>query len=119
MKFDAVCSVCGKTYPAHVHKKDGVYHCSRLCAKRTRQAKERARVLQEEHKGVLRLDFAVLRGVGTLVVVNDPLDKGGWKPGQQFRRDEWLRMYHLMTFTHGTILRDAKGRLYRADGSAA
>lgn len=112
------CSVCGASFVARRPNRDNVYVCKRSSC-RAKAAALRRGMDRKESPDYLKLDVAIANNIGALTVVFDPLDKGGWKPGKQFSRDEWKRMYEYLTFTHGTILRDRHGHLYRADGSAA
>lgn len=120
------CASCGESFTANWVNLSGLYTCHKTRCKTAvtilRRARQAMIVIQDaELNGtkVLPLDMAVVLKVNELFVVSDPLqvENGGWPCGKRFARDDWRRMYENMTFTHGTILKDRRGHLYRADGS--
>jgi hypothetical protein len=48
-----------------------------------------------------------------LTVVSDPLEEGGFAAGTKFSVEECEAMLRHFSFTPGTILQDANGKLYR------
>lgn len=65
------------------------------------------------------LKVAIERGVTGLTVIFDPLEPGGFAPGTVFDKTGWQEMFRYFSFTPGTILRDASGRLYVYDEKEA
>jgi len=100
---------CGKVFEA---KRMSRYKRCPTCAERAKVlAQARWRERQQAEKAPLQA--AVARHVTNLTVVRDPLDEnGGFRAGVTFSKDDWQLMMRFMTFTPGTILRDAQQRLY-------
>jgi len=110
MSYVNICSICGNSYVGNKKVSNGVCRngkCDRE-AQLARLHKSRAKAKNY----AAPIERALARGVGSLSVVSDPLECGGFKPGTSFPKDYWELMVKDLTFTPGTVLKDGQGRLY-------
>lgn len=110
MSYVIVCANCGEGYVGRVRVQRGFCRQKACQAAaqldRTHKSREKAKVVAVD------LTLAINRAVGSLIVVHDPLDRGGFGAGVVFDKEQWERMLANMTFTPGTVLKDGQGRLY-------
>jgi hypothetical protein len=99
---------CGASFEAKRKSKYGRCPACALRAKRIRQDRWRTRQCEV----AVSLEVAFERGVKRLVVVLDPLERGGFREGTEFHQEEWEQMVRHLSFTPGTLLMDGQRRLY-------
>jgi len=95
-----ICKVCGADF---INRSGGnAKYCSDAC--RRKAVNEQTKALKEARSGGVTT---------TMTVVMDPDAEGGFKPGNKITNEQIKPMLKNHSFTHGTILRDAKNKKYR------
>jgi DNA-directed RNA polymerase subunit RPC12/RpoP len=107
MSVRLICG-CGKQFEAQ--RVSRYQRCPDCAARAKKLRQERWR--EKQTRQAAPIEVAIQRKVRTLIVVNDPLERGGFREGTEFIQEEWEQMVRHLTFTPGTLLMDGQKRLY-------
>lgn len=103
------CARCGGEYLSLRRIKHG--YCP-MCKPVVIMERKRAWEKRNKEK-ILDLYEGMEGSPRALTVVSDPLEEGGFAAGTRFSVEECEAMLKHFSFTPGTILQDANGKLYK------